>query len=112
MKLIDLLNPFKTAWWRKDEWYRVVRSQNVYKVVEKNNCPSWELEFWFFEKYKNKHTCEERWRKKRKGGGILNKTIFKPPEAYIAELNEGKEGKHYRLQKNIDIYDGPKYEDD
>jgi hypothetical protein len=106
-RIINWLNPSKTAWYRKDEWHLVNRNQNAYKIVEKHDCPSWDLEFWFLKRYKNKETCEERWVKGNKEG-ILSKTIFEPPEEWIK--GRGKSENHFILFDEEMIYDGDKYD--
>lgn len=108
MGWVDFFNPLKTKWWRKDEWILVNRNQNVYKLSQKYNCPSWDLEFYFCDKYKNKHTCETRW-KKRRSASIFDETIFEQPEKWIRK--QGKSDTHYVLMSEIELYDGPDYED-
>ena len=101
MSLKDKLNRVKRRGLEKDEWYRLERSQNSYEVVAKNDCPSWDLEFWFLYKYKNKNTCEVRW-KKRHRARMFDKTVFNtPPEEYIDD-------DYVLIGKDIEIYEGPK----
>jgi hypothetical protein len=108
MKILKLFDPRKKKWWRKSEWVRVTRAQNIYEVVEEHSCPSWDLEFHFAEEYKHKETCEVRWRL-RKRVPSMNKTIFNEPQEYVN--NCGKTESHYKLMRNIDVYNGPDYEE-
>lgn len=100
----NILNPNKTKWYRKDEWYRQKANQNVYEVVDVHDCKSWDLRFWFFDKYKHKDTCEERWRRRRRVT-YFDTTIFETPEKWISKV--GKNEDHYKLLKDIEVYDGP-----
>ena len=104
----NFFNPFKKTWWRKNEWVKVKGHQNAYKVVERHECPSWDLEFYFLSKYKHKETCEKRWRITGRWR-MADKTIFKPPEEFVKDL--GASENYYILMDNIEIYDGPDYEE-
>jgi hypothetical protein len=106
-RIINWLNPSKKAWYKKDEWYVKIRNQSAYKVAEKHDCPSWDLEFWFLKKYKNKETCEERWMKSSRSR-MLDRTIFEEPEEWIKD--KGKSESHYILFEEAAIYNGDKYE--
>jgi len=107
MSWFKFFNPFEVPWWHKDEWVKVIDHQNCYEVAEKNDCPSWDLNFYFLNKYKNKNTCEERWRI-QSTSDMFDKTIFIPPEEYVKKAGRG-DG-HYILMRDVDIYEGPKYE--
>ena len=108
MSWLDIFNPFKKKWWRKDKWVQVKYHQNAYKVVKKHGCPSWDLDFYFLNKYKHKETCEERWKIVDREQ-FLDKTIFEHPEDYVKDL--GRSDNHYILMDSVEIYDGPDYEE-
>lgn len=92
------------AWWRKDEWTQTSNGLAV-KTLEKHGCPSWDITYISWKKYKHKDTCETR--VKNNGEFILDgrETVFEDPSDGMKFL--GKIRPHIN---DIDIYDGPKYD--
>lgn len=105
MGLIDLLNPWKTAWWRRDEWVPIDSKGIAVEVMEENGCPSWDIRFIGYRKYKNKHTCEERVQNRGEWVRAYRQTVFEDPTDGVELM--GEERPHV---SQLDFYEGGKYE--
>lgn len=80
-------NWLERSWWKKEEWVRMNR-EHTWRISDKNDCPSWDVESVTVIRYKNKNTCEER--KRVNDRHIISKTLFKHP----TETEEGSLEEH------------------
>jgi hypothetical protein len=114
MQLIDYLNPWKTAWYNKDEWVKQDEGM-VLSIVDEHEA-SWDVHFVEIIFYKNKDTEEERARrigeKMDYGPGKIipfEKTVFEDP--HDPDVSVSFMGSEISLlEDQIDTHDGPKYE--
>lgn len=95
--IINLLNPFKWAWWNQNEWIKQDR-YIVYEIIQGNEGCSWDVELFIIEHYKHKYSCEDR--VKIDKDTCLNKTVFKHPSDKFDMENI----------ERVDVYEGPRYE--
>jgi len=101
MDIRGFLNPLKRKWWKKDEWHVVDESIIGYEVVETYECPAWDAKRYVLSKYRNKNTCEIRYRKRKKPlKNPRTKTVWS--EQTLEKLNI--------IGEDIEVYDGGRYE--
>lgn len=78
--LLDRLDPRKTAWYNRDEWYKN-KQFKCHEVVEEHDCPAWDIRLLKVEEYKHKDSCQVRYRIKCEDNMVRDKdlTFFEDP---------------------------------
>lgn len=102
----------KGTWYRREEWVEV-ESFYVCETLEKRECPSWEVGLCEAQKYKNKDSCEERWRLKAVDGLMgdrIEKTVFDDPRENDVSFSWADVLVEHAENLNVDFYTGGKYE--